>query len=220
MELKQIDGNILDLSQVENFVSHYNNKSSCADIVLNQINDGYYSQFFKDRKDLTLIDAGANVGLFSLYILPICKQIYAYEPTDSHFNLFTELLEKFDANKIVVPNKVAINNYDGHVTFNTGNVNSTMNSMVKHGDHSTSIEVECKTLNSITLDKVVDFLKCDIEGGEQNVFLDENFNNNINTMLIEVHEGLGADFNAIWEKLLSLGYSLSKINSDGIYAVI
>jgi len=48
----------------EEIMNHVFDRSSCAKIIINQINnDRMYDPFLKDKKDLVILDIGANVGL-------------------------------------------------------------------------------------------------------------------------------------------------------------
>ena len=47
---------------------HLNDEKTCAKIIIRQINtERIYDRFLKDKKDLVILDIGANVGLFTLY---------------------------------------------------------------------------------------------------------------------------------------------------------
>lgn len=221
--LKDISGQLLDLSKSSKFLEHSKHGHSYACVLIDQINSGFCDRFFKNKKDLVVLDIGANVGLWSLYIRPICKLVVAFEPTPSHNEIAQELLDLYDNPTKIILAKSALSNKDGYENFNIGTVNSTMNSFVKHYDHNQSVEVKTCTLKTIVenVGSKIDFIKLDIEGAEQSVILDDNFDkeiyNNVESMFVEVHVGLGADWDKIWAKLSSIGYKLEKINSDGIY---
>jgi len=57
------EGNIRD-----NYLGHI-----CAEIFKDRI----YAPFIEGRKDLTIMDIGAHVGLFTIYAQPYAKKIYA-----------------------------------------------------------------------------------------------------------------------------------------------
>ena len=53
----------------QRIINHFNNPSNYADVVLNMFNtDRFYDEFFNGWDDLTILDIGGNIGLFSLYI--------------------------------------------------------------------------------------------------------------------------------------------------------
>ena len=144
---------------------HFADQTNYADIVLDQINrDRFYDSIFEGEEDLTILDIGGNVGLFTLYAQDCAKAIYPIEPTPSHFELLTEFTKDYSN---VHPLNYALYNEDTTIDFYINEDNSTMNSLVnKYGK---KVPVQARTIRSIIdelgLEKV-DFVKCDIEGSE------------------------------------------------------
>ena len=91
LKFTDISGNIIDLSSSENYKQHALAEHSCTIAIINQFNDDFY-YFLRDQEELNVIDLGANVGLFSLYVSPIAEKIFAVEPTPSHFELLNEVI--------------------------------------------------------------------------------------------------------------------------------
>jgi FkbM family methyltransferase len=197
MILKDIAGNNLDLSKSHNFVTHYNSNASCANIIMRQLNDKNIFEFLRGYKDLTILDIGANIGLFSLFCSPIAKNIYSIEPTPSHFNLFKELLDLTNITN-VTPFNLGIHYETGTIKFNIHDQNSTMNSFVECTSHSgRTIDVNTKTLCDFIDENncgLVDFIKMDIEGLETDIITHESFQlvkDKFRAMHIEVHNFRG-----------------------------
>lgn len=226
MILKNIKGENIDLFKSPKFLEHSKNGHSYANVLVEQINSGFYNRFFQNKDNLIIYDIGANVGLWSLFIRPICQNILALEPTPNHNEIAEELFKIYDNPAKIFLNKSAISNKNGFETFNIGKINSTMNSFIKHHDHSESIEVKTHKLktiiNGLNPDNKIDFIKMDIEGAEQLVILDNDFDkqvyDKVECIYMEIHEGLGADFNSIYNKLKEIGYNLEMINTDAILA--
>ena len=84
---------------------------------------------FKDQDELNLIDLGANIGLFSLYVSPACEKVFSVEPTPSHFELLKELVD-VAGKKNIEPHQLAVGTSDGEAEFNIHERNSTMNSFL------------------------------------------------------------------------------------------
>ena len=84
-----------DLSQSEKFMDHHKKLHSKTVAILEQFDNGFYT-FLEDNEDMVMVDLGANVGLFSLFMSPLCSEIYALEPTPSHVEIMEELLEKLE----------------------------------------------------------------------------------------------------------------------------
>jgi FkbM family methyltransferase len=135
-----------------------------TEIIIDQLNQGLYNEFFQGKKDLTIIDAGANIGLFSIYAQDSCKKIVAIEPAPHNVYVLERLLSNFDNVELEMS---ALHGEDTQVPFyihSSPTCNSTVNNST-----GLKIDVEAKTIETImrehNLDSV-DFIKCDIEGSE------------------------------------------------------
>ena len=168
---------------------HLNDEKTCAKIIIRQINtERIYDRFLKDKKDLVILDIGANVGLFTLYAKDSASRIVSVEPTPSHQHLFEKIAGKYENVELV---KAALSNKDEDINFYICNYNSTCNSLVERdGD---VVKVEGLTFESL-LKKVnlehVDFCKIDIEGSEMIAITEETLKpvyDKIDRMFIEVH---------------------------------
>lgn len=208
---------------------HFSNKSNFADVVLDQINlDRFYDPIFDGEQDLTIIDLGGNIGLFSLFIHDKAKAVYAVEPTPNHFHILKELTKDYDN---IYPINLALHNQDTTIDFYISEENSTMNSSVNK--YGTKVEVTAMTLASIIKDlnlTHVDFIKCDIEGSEMSAITDETVGavkDIVDSWFIEVHatddENLkGIDsLRANREKLVAIferqGYATQQLREDSLY---
>jgi len=133
--------------------------------------DKVYEKFFPVEEGDVVVDFGSNVGLWSYDIMDRKpKHIYAIEPELECF-LTTELNLKSFPN-ITVINK-AIAEETGHKVIK-GLFNK--NSMVCYSNQQTS----CPTINLKDFVKQydiqkIDFLKVDCEGGEYEIFTEENY---------------------------------------------
>ena len=130
-----------------------------------QINtEKIYDFYFKDKKDLVIIDAGANVGMFSIHCSPSSKIIYAIEPTPSHFSILKKITTKFEN---IIPINCALWNKNENLTFYNVPHNTTANSVIDTGGQP--LTVIGKTLQTIIKENNIthiDLLKMDIEGSE------------------------------------------------------
>jgi FkbM family methyltransferase len=160
-----------------------------ANIILDQINNERMLQpFFENAEDYVIIDFGANCGLFSLYVKDCAKRVIAVEPTPKTFNA----LNHFVAGRTNIETlQAAVSNTDGEISFFI-NDNPTINSLVN--EVGEKITVQSYTFESImkkfNLDHV-DFVKCDIEGGEMLAFTDSTLapvSDKIRTWAIEIHQ--------------------------------
>ena len=65
-------GNEINLSSSENYRNHATADHSCVDAIVSQFNNEFY-WYLKDQEELNLIDLGANIGLFSVFVSPVCE---------------------------------------------------------------------------------------------------------------------------------------------------
>jgi FkbM family methyltransferase len=210
--------------------AHFADKANFADVVLNQINqDRFYDQIFEGEEDLTILDIGGNVGLFSLYAQDRAKAIYPIEPTPGHFHILKELTKDYSN---IHPLNIAAHSEDTTIDFYISEENSTMNSSVNK--YGTKIAVEAKTIRTI-IDELrldhVDLIKCDIEGSEMAALTDETVGavkDMVDCWFIEVHATSSlnqADWAASLEnnrrKLAAVferqGFEVQDYRVDGLY---
>jgi FkbM family methyltransferase len=202
--------------------SHFSNTANYADIVLNQINnDRFYDPIFEGESNLTVLDIGGNIGLFSLYIQDKSTAIYTLEPTPSHFEILKELTHKYPN---IHPMNIAAHNEDTTIDFYISDENSTMNSSVNK--YGTKIEVKARTIASVISElglTHVDFIKCDIEGSEMSALTDETVGavkDIVDSWFVEIHETdnpLLSNRNQIVEIFKRQGYSTQILREDSLY---
>lgn len=207
-------GNTISIDlEDEEIMNHIFDNTSCAKIIIRQINnDRLYDPFFKDKKDLVILDIGANIGLFTLYAQDSASKLISVEPTPSHQNIFEKICGKYENVELV---KAALSDKNENVSFYTCNANSTQNSLIKGKGTAVgeSPPDENKvTVRGVTLEALlnecnidhVDFCKIDIEGSEMIAITEETLKpvyDKIDRMFIEVHSTYsGADVK--WEEHL------------------
>lgn len=157
-----------------------------------------YDPYIKGKHDLTIVDLGANIGLWTHYAYPSAKVIYSFEPAKEHFECLVTMLVGNDMNRCGPINK-AISNENGKTLF-YHNANTTMYSLNKAVDGGEEFPPE--EVGTITLDKFfeeyklehVDVMKVDIEGAEASLFAGEGFEkvkDKIDCIIGEFHQWTG-----------------------------
>ena len=157
----------------EKSIAHFFAPQSYVHTILNeQINrDKIYDFFFNGKKDLTILDAGANVGIFSVFCSPSSKKIYAIEPTPAHYGILQEVVKPF--NNIQTINCAVWKN-DEDIKFYIVDYNTTSNSAVSPTNNS--VTVSGRTIPTLIKENNIDHLdliKMDIEGSEFEVINDQ-----------------------------------------------
>jgi FkbM family methyltransferase len=130
----------------------------------------YRNVYPVNADDRVIIDAGANIGAFTLYALtraPRAKVI-AIEPFPETFSRLRSALEQAPyADRVRLVN-AALGSHSGSVSMQDGAIGSQFRRVLDDSDPQTGTRVSSCTLAEI-LDSVegeIDFLKMDIEGSE------------------------------------------------------
>ena len=178
---------------------------------------GIPKSFFQ-KEELTIVDIGANVGFFSLFMLfrhPKAK-VYAFEPMPYNFNQLAQYKVEAKLDNLFPVNK-AVAGASEKLTLNYGGNGSftTMASIFSHQHKGRTLKVEATTLLQITEEhqlSTIDFIKLDCEGAEYTILYNtppELFRK-IKAMGIETHPGQEARENAgaLADFLLQQGYHI------------
>jgi FkbM family methyltransferase len=171
--------------------------------------------------DFKIIDAGANVGLASIYFKKIFanSKIIAIEPDLMNFEALNKHIE--------------LNNYLGEIISLRGgiwgaNMKLNLSNSFRDGrEWSLNLEEtglnETGSIDAYTLEELmrmhsfetVDFLKIDIEGGEKNLFETWNLNSDVlqrvKYLALEIHDEI-VDRKFIQGILIRSGFNLQEIN--------
>lgn len=150
----------------------------------NILSDGDYEnhmvEFYNELldEDSVCIDAGANIGILSMYLSTATKgMIYAFEPAMETYEM---LVKNVEVNKMNVTaiNK-ALGNYTGKINFAFNKFNNGNGSLMpKNQEHwYEGAENDKRQVDIITLDDYIkenkieklDLLKMDVEGFETHI---------------------------------------------------
>jgi FkbM family methyltransferase len=165
---------------------------------------------FQIDSDFVVIDAGANIGVFTVPAALRAKggRVFAIEPASENFRFLKENIEANKLENVVFLNE-AISDTTGmirlHVT-NPGN-SSIYESTIR--DRPTTTE----TCQSITMNDLlrihsigrVDFLKMDIEGAEFAALRDPAWLERVDRIVLEVHLDKG-DIHELMKTLSTAGF--------------
>lgn len=169
--------------------------------------DGVYVDILNQRKDMTILDIGSQIGLTVQHFVPHAKKVYAVEPSSESFAALKKNKEFNNWDNVEIFN-MALADKDGEMTLNHNPANRTCNSLtMDFGQGGETV----KTMSFSTFmeeNKIdeVDFCKFDTENSEDMILRSEGFKNVAHRIkAIEV-----AFHNAQWPQLAqymeSLGY--------------
>lgn len=154
-----------------------------------------YVDVFKNKKDMVIIDAGANIGIVTRYMRDYAKVIYAIEPSPENFEALKKNVE-FNGWDNVIPFNFALSDKDGMANFNIWLKNRTGNSLIYDfgaAKNRKTVEVNTKRFDTFFVENNigdVDFVKFDVEGAEDIILRSEGFKNvvdRIRSIMIEFH---------------------------------
>lgn len=231
---------LLDPTLKQRVIDFLGDSRHCTDIIINEINSGYYNQFISPS-DREFLDLGANIGLFSFYVSTQAKRIIAAEPFSEHYDILLALSTALqEEGKPIVSlrcgfnsMKVAVGGEDKEgVAFYNHSPNPTMNGLNHSGDSQFS---EAERVNVVSLNSIlrfyeanntaIDFAKIDIEGAEYEAF--EKVDKELlkkwcKKMLVECHNNSRAnrdDTTSFVESVLtSAGFSVTRVNGSTLFA--
>lgn len=166
-----------------------------------------YDKYLGGKTFNTVVDVGANIGIWVEYIKYAAKvdKIYALEPNQQALQI---LRDTYTSEELTIVDK-ALTNKDGELEFFIDKNNSTISSTQKYEDLGSSYKVPCISFKSFVKQygiKKIDLMKVDIETGEYDLFdsLDKDDLDMIDNMLIEYHIGFaGRDMKDV-KTILSL----------------
>jgi len=149
---------------------------ACKVLTLLSDEGPYESDSVKIEKDDIVIDAGANMGLFSLFCLEKkVKNVYAFEPQKAVIKILEKNLLLNDTANLIktVPFGLSDNNKDYILSLsNSGHAAGSI--AIQRNETNHTEEIHCVTLDTWVKNNNisrVDFIKADIEGAERNMLL-------------------------------------------------
>ena len=150
--------------------------------------DGIYDPYLKGKTFDTIVDVGANVGMWIEYIKSVAntKKIYAIEPNKIALNILSDSFDDVDITES------ALHTSNDTLNFYTDNQNSLTSSIKNHSNFQLSSKVNGITIKTFVSNKnisKINLLKVDIESAEYDLFnsFDSDDFGMIDNILVEYH---------------------------------
>ena len=179
--------------------------------------EGVYLDVFNGKKDMVVLDVGANIGVVTQYMRDYAKKVYAIEPSSEHFEALKRNKEFNNWDNVELFN-YALAGKDGEVTMHKLAANRTCNSYVlgyKDGEEKVKAVAFDTFMEKNKIDKV-DFCKFDVEGAEDDILRSEGFKkvcHKIKSLEVEFHFPNWMELATYIE---SLGYKAHRYQSSAI----
>lgn len=149
-----------------------------------------YAPFLLGKKDLTIVDCGANVGMFSYYAKDYAKRIIALEPSSMHRTTMQAMLDFNGITNVDILPYGMSNKTETKRLYLHGN--TTAFSLTQMGQNIPFEEIEVITVDDLfklgRIDGKIDLFKVDPEGEEGKIFTSDAFKRNMDKFPVIVGE--------------------------------
>ena len=184
--------------------------------------DGIYIDIFNTKKDMVVVDVGANIGIVTQFMRDYSKKVYAIEPSSEHFEALKKNKEFNKWDNVEIFN-FAIADKDGEMTFFHHDINRTCHSLTDNYTKAYGYDNEkVKTMAMDTFFKEnkiekCDFMKFDVEGAEDMILRSAAFKRvaeKISAIEVEFHH---PDWQELAKYMMEeLGYKARRYESSAI----
>lgn len=179
-----------------------------SDFIINEIwYEKIYEKDFTINENMTIVDIGANQGIFSLYAASKKARVFSIEPEQINFDILNENIALNNLQERIQTYNVAISKQEGYIDFFMPSVdnkaysgmNSTNFDFTDNLQSLNDFTIDRKLVKALTLDGIIDqirseridLLKIDCEGAELDIIESgspETFAK-VDNIVMELHRG-------------------------------
>lgn len=179
--------------------------------------DRIYEPFLRFKKDLTIVDVGANIGLTSYYFKDRAKRVIAVEPSAQHRACIEAMIKQNNIKNIeIYPYALSSENGTAKFYHNDNTTMFSLKSEVNKKDDFEEVQTVTmdKLLSDLNIDRV-DLMKLDVEGSESEIISSEGFKKSVDKLPVilgEWHTWSAMGANLFRTTLMDLGYEFNWLN--------
>lgn len=146
----------------------------------------YSSRISLDKSDIWL-DAGGNIGMFSLLVFDKVSQVISFEPDNENFNLMLENFNRNNVNNVVAFEAALVGDDKESLSFyiNVKKNKGTHTVLKKRGRQE--VIVSAKNIDRVIDEFGVNKIKMDIEGAEYDILKQMKNLPKIKEIVLEYH---------------------------------
>jgi len=200
--------------------------------------DSVYVDIVNDKKDMVIMDVGANIGVVTQYLRDFAKKLYAIEPSSEHYEALVKNKEFNEWDNVETFN-LALADSDGEMDFSVNEGNRTMNTLVigdevkdrtykvkgtdfvmqTHKPYKQGLKVKTMRFDTFMEENKifeVDFCKFDVEGAEDMILRSEGFKKvapRIKAIEVEFHY---PNWQELVNYMIGLGYTARRYDCSAI----
>lgn len=184
--------------------------------------EGVYIDVLNQKKDMVIVDVGANIGVTVDHFRPHAKVVYAIEPSPENFAALKKNKEFNNWDNVVLCN-YGLADKNGEMDFAQSPNNRTTNAIMNKAHNpdwfDKPFKVPTKTIDTFFEEnniEEVDFMKFDPEGSEELILYSEGFKkiaHKIKAIECEFHH---ADWMNIVKFMESMGFQARRYESSAI----
>lgn len=203
--------------------------------------EGVYIDILNGRKDMVIVDVGANIGITVNHFRKYAKKLYAIEPSPEHFAALKQSKEFNHWDNVALFN-YALADKDGELEFSQNSYNRTMNSLAVGGPvgqdahtlrkevaqydgtihakgYDNKLMVPTKSIDHFFAENKiehVDFMKFDPEGAEDMILRSDGFKKvyqKIDAIEVEFHF---PNWQELVQYMQGLGFQARRYESSAI----
>jgi FkbM family methyltransferase len=210
-----------DVANKYEWLQHVNKDS--AALYNEVIQDNTYQVSHEQLRNMSVIDVGANMGMFSILAAGLgAPQVISCEPVGSTYHVLCDNVQRAHMSSMVQTIKAAVTGIaNGPVSMGVSS-ESQMNSVYKPGEYSELVPtVSLQQLVQMTTQPQV-FLKMDCEGAEYDILMDSEPHvfDKITHVAVEIHGDMHPTHKGLelaQNRLRDLGFTCTDAQPFGMW---